>query len=423
MKMAYRVLVFYALIHNNPFALAQGTTSDWRTFRGNNGTATSTEKGFPSKWSSTENILWKTDLPGAGSSTPIVIGQKVFVTCYSGYNVPNQARGKQEDLKLHVVCLDRSSGKILWKQDVTPKLPEQENIRDGHGYASSSPVADDTHVFAFFGKSGVFAFDHAGKKLWQADVGDKLSGWGSGASLLLFDDYLIVNASVESERLYALDKKTGKEVWHINGIREAWNTPVLARVGDSTELVVPILGKILGIDPKTGKELWSCTSEIQSYMVPSPVVTEGIVYIIGGRTNGGLAIKLGGRGDVTKTHRLWTIKKGGNVSSPIYHDGYLYWMHDNTGVAYCVDVKTGNIVYEERIPRADQVYGSPVLAEGKIYYPARNGTTYVVAAKPKFELLETNSWGERGTYNASPALAGKHIFLRSDRFVCCVGNK
>jgi outer membrane protein assembly factor BamB len=158
-------------------------------------------------------------------------------------------------------------------------------------------------------------------------------------------------------------------------------------------------------------------------MVPSLVASEGIVYAIGGRPGGGLAVRLGGRGDVTRTHRLWTSKKGGNVSSPIYHDGHIYWMHDNLGIAYCADAKTGELVFEERIGRAGQVYGSPVLAEGRIYYPSRGGTVFVVAARPQFELLASNAWGERGTFNASPAIAGKELFFRSDRWICCVGEK
>jgi outer membrane protein assembly factor BamB len=423
MKPIGRFVVLVALGMTASTLCAQDKLPDWRAFRGNDGSATSAEKGLPLSWSATENVIWKTNLPGAGTSTPIIAGTKVFVTCYSGYNVPGAARGRPEDLQLHLVCLDRSSGQILWQRDVAPKLPEQGTIREAHGYASSTPAADDSRVFAFFGKSGVVAFDHDGNEFWRADVGSNLNGWGSGASVLLFGNHVIINASVESEKLYALDAKTGKEVWCLGGIREAWNTPILARSGSKTELVLAVAGKVLGIDPESGKELWSCATDIPWYMVPSPVAHDGVVYLIGGRPGGGLAVRLGGQGDVTGTHRLWTSKKGGNVSSPIYHEGHLYWMHDNLGIAYCADAGTGNIVYEERIPRAAQVYGSAVLADGRIYYPARDGTVYVVAARPKFELLATNSWGERGTYNASPAVAGKQLFFRTDRFACCVGKK
>jgi outer membrane protein assembly factor BamB len=228
---------------------------------------------------------------------------------------------------------------------------------------------------------------------------------------------------VESEKLYALNAQTGKEVWRLGGVREAWNTPILARNGDKTELVIAIGGKVLGIDLRTGTQIWSCATDIPWYMVPSLVAHDGVVYAIGGRPGGGLAVRLGGKGDVTNTHRLWTSKKGGNVSSPIHHEGHLYWIHDNLGVAYCADARTGAIIYEERLARAGQVYGSPVLADGRIYYPSRSGTIYVVAAGPKFELLATNSWGEGGIHNASPAVAGRQIFFRTDRFVCCVGKK
>lgn len=404
-------------------APGQNKASDWRAFRGEDGSATSADLGLPLTWSGTENLVWKTDLPGAGTSTPLVVGPRVFVTCYSGYNVPGQGRGSQEALKLHLVCLDRSSGTILWTRNVAAKLPEQETIRDDHGYASSTPVADASRVFAFFGKSGVVAFDHAGKELWQADVGTNRHGWGSGASLVLHAGLVFVNASVESETLFALDARTGKVVWSRGGIREAWNTPILARHADRTELVLAMYGKILSLDPQSGTELWHCATDIPWYMVPSLVASEGVVYAIGGRPGGGLAVRLGGKGDVTSTHRLWTSKKGGNVSSPVYHNGHLYWMHDNLGIAYCADARTGAVVYEERVARAGQVYGSPVLADGRLHYPARNGTVYVIAAKPRFELLATNSWGQRGTYNASPAVAGGQLFFRTDRFVCCVGKQ
>lgn len=395
---------------------------DWRTFRGNNGTATTSAK-LPIKWDAKENVAWKTDLPGAGTSTPIVVGDHVFVTCYSGYNEPGKAKGTQEELKLHLLRLDRKSGKVDWTKDIAPKLPEQDKIRDGHGYASHTPTADGERVYCFFGKTGVVAFDHAGQEQWRAEVGSTLNGWGSAASLLLHDGLLIVNASVESETLFALDAKTGKEAWKVKKVHEAWNTPVLAKAGDRTELVLAINGKVLGLDPKTGKELWRCDTEIPEYMVPSVVAADGVAYVIGGKRAAGLAVKLGGSGDVTKTHRLWTSKYGSVVSSPVYHDGHLYWMHDNTETAFCADAKTGKVIYQEKVSRAGQVYGSPVLADGKIYYPARDGKVHVVAAKPEFELLASNSLGERGTFNASPAVAGKQLLLRTDKAIYCIGKE
>lgn len=406
-----------------PAASAQEGGPGWTQFRGPDGRGISADRGVPVTWSASENVVWKTELPGAGTSSPIVIGGKVFLTCYSGYAVPGQPRGEMDRLKLHLVCLDRASGKILWQKEVAPRLPEQPTIRDDHGYASGTPAADGERVYVGFGATGVFAFDHAGKQLWKAEVGSKLNGWGSAASPVLHGELVLVNASVESESLVALDRKTGREVWRATGIKESWNTPILAKAGAATELVVAIFGKILGLDPATGQTLWSCATEIGWYMVPSLVAHEGVVYAVGGRTGGGLAVRLGGRGDVTASHRLWTIAKGSNVSSPILHAGHLYWMHESQGIAYCAEAKTGRIVYEERIERAGQVYASPVLADGKLYYVARGGRTYVLSAKPQFERLAANDLGERSTFNACPAVAGGRLFLRSDKTLYCLGGK
>ena len=261
--------------------------ADWPQFRGPGGLATSPDTGLPSTFSSTQGVAWKTELPGAGTSSPIFVGKHIFLTAYTGYNVPGQPQGAQEDLKRHVLCLDRATGKIIWQKDVPSKLPEQDKIRDGHGYASATPVSDGKHVFTFFGKSGVFAMDLAGKILWQADVGDGLHEWGSAASPILHGNLVIVNASVESGSLVALDKTTGKEVWRAPGMKESWNTPLLVKnPAGKTELVVAVFGKVLGFDPDKGTPLWSCETKIPWYMVPSVVADKGIVFCIGnqGRT-------------------------------------------------------------------------------------------------------------------------------------------
>lgn len=413
-----------ALLFALPGVKAQNQEADWPQFRGPGGQGVSAAKGLPVTWSATENVVWKTELPGAGTSSPIIVGPRVFVTCFSGYGMPGQERGDQELLKLHLVCLDRASGRILWNQEVAPRLPEQPTMREGHGYASSTPAADNERVYAFFGRSGVVAFNHEGKQLWKSDVGSQLNGWGSAASPVLFGDLVIVNASVESESVVGLNKKTGQEVWRKNGIREAWNTPLLVTLADGkTELVVATMGKLFGLNPTTGEELWNCATGIGWYMVPSLVAQDGIIYCIGGRSGGSLAVRAGGRGDVTETHRLWTGRKGSNVSSPIVHNGHLYWMHENQGIAYCAETKSGEIVYEQRVEGADQVYASPVLSEDKLFYVTRTGRSFIVAAKPNFELVTKNAPIERSIFNASPAVAGNHLFLRSDRHLYCLGQK
>jgi hypothetical protein len=417
-RLAAVVIALLTTAHWSRGAEETRPAADWPQFRGPNGMATSSAVP-PLEWAADKNIAWKTELPGPGTSSPIVIAGKIYVTCYTGR--PDRA-AEDDPLKLHLLALGMD-GQLRWTREIKARLPEQESIREEHGYASATPAADSNRVYTFFGKSGVVAFDHNGNQLWQSLVGDGLNGWGSAASPVLHKNLVIINASVESESLVAFDKSTGNEVWRAGGIVESWNTPILVTTPEgATELVVAVARKILGFDPASGKQLWSCDTDINWYMAPSMVAHEGVVYSVGGRTGGSLAVKTGGRGDVTATRRVWTARKGSNVTSPIYYKGHLYWMHENLGIAYCADAATGQIQYESRVPRCTQVYASPILAGGRIYYPARDGKTFVLPATPKFEVLAVNTLGERGMFNSSPAVAGNRIYLRTDRFLYCIGE-
>ncbi len=397
---------------------------NWEQFRGPAGSGIATARNLPTQWGDTKNIIWKTELPGAGTSSPVIIGDRIFLTCYRGYGAPGKPTGDINNLRLKVVCLSRSEGKILWIKTIKPNFPEQATIRDQHGYSSSTPVADGDRVYVFFGKTGVFSFDYDGNQLWHRRVGSKLNGWGSAASPVLYENLLIVNASIESESLVALDKKTGKEKWRTGGIKEAWNTPLLMKNRQGKEeLIVPIFQNVLSFSPQTGRKRWTCDTGINWYMVPSAVANNGIVYVIGGRSGDSLAIKSGGSGNVTQSHRLWKLNKGSNVSSPIYYQGKLYWMHEKLGIAYCVDASTGKIIYEQRVPRAGQIYAAPALADGKIHYLARNGRAFVIAADPQYKLLATNQLEERGRFDASPAIADNRLFIRSNKYLYCIGYK
>jgi outer membrane protein assembly factor BamB len=395
---------------------------DWPRFRGHEGLGVSAAKGIPVTWSQKENLLWKKELPGPGTSSPIIVRGRIFLTCYTGFR-PGKT-GDMSKLKRHLLCLD-PDGTIRWNKEVPSVLPDQDVIREEHGYASSTPVSDGERLYVFFGKSGVFAFSLDGEQLWHADVGSKLNGWGTAASPILLGDLVIVNASVESESLVALDKKSGKERWRARGIRESWNTPIVVKTADGkTEIAVAVANQVLGIDPADGGQLWSCATEHFWYMVPSMVAHDGVVYALGGRDGGGaLAVKAGGRGDVTKTHRLWLVKKPSNVPSPILHEGHLYYATDARPFFYCLDAKTGKIVYEERHDRAGQIYSSPILVGNKLLYTNRQGATFIVPTGPTFQVEQTNDLRDGSTFNASPAVAGDRLFLRSDRFLYCIGKK
>lgn len=400
---------------------ASAPDTGWSRFRGPGGQGVSPSANPPVTWSATSNLLWKASLPGAGGSSPVVHGDHLYLTCYTGYAVPGAAGGDPADLERHLLCLRRRDGSELWRRNIPAKQPEEAKVRD-HGYASSTPATDADAVYAFFGKTGVFAFDHSGRQLWQADVGGNTHGWGSAASPVLHGDLLFINAAVESESLVALDRRTGREVWRAPGMKESWNTPILVPVpGGRTELVVAIFGKVLGFDPATGRQLWSCATDIGWYMVPSLVHGDGVVYAIGGRTGGALAVRAGGSGDVTASHRLWKLSKGSNVSSPILHEGHLYFLHENLGILNCVEAATGRPVYEERLERAAQFYGSPVLAAGRLYAVDRRGTVFVAAARPRFELLARNECSDRSSFDASPAFDDDRLLIRSDRHLYCLG--
>ncbi len=416
---------------------AADRVSDWRQFRGPTRQGLSNETELPETWSSTKNVIWRADLPGAGSSSPIIVGQKVFLTCFTGFGVPGEP-GKMEDLKFHLLCRSVSDGANLFDRTIEPNLPEQPYVREDHGYASSTPVSEgnDKLIYTFFGRTGVSAFDRTYREKWHKSVGSGTHQWGSAASLVLTQDLVIVNASVESGSLVAFDKKTGERRWKISGIEESWNTPLLVDVENGQqELIIAVRGKVMGLDPASGAELWFCVTDIgfdpkKSYFVPSLVAKDGIVYSIAGeRSGGGLAVRVGGKGDVTKTHRLWTTRKGSNVGSPVLHGEHLYWMHESLGLVYCADAKTGDNVYEQRVAQgAEQVYASPVLVDGKLYFVTRSGLTFVIAAKPEYELLAINDLAPRNrrtpeVFNASPAVSGGRLFVRSDRTLYCIGKK
>lgn len=415
-------LAIATLVPSSLHLQAQSKTTDWPQFRGPTRQGISSDTEVPTTWNSTKNLIWKTGLPGPGTSSPIVVGARVYVTSFLGFGVPGQ-RGDMDRLLYRLACFWTKDGSQLWAVDIEPDLPEQVPIREAHGYASSTPASDGKMIFTFFGKSGVYAFDQYGRRLWRTKVGSKTHIWGSAASPVLFKDFVIVNASVESQSLVALEKKTGKVVWRTKGIIDAWNTPLLVTSAEGRrDLVIAVRGKLLGFDPTTGQQIWTCSTDFNSYMVPSIAAESGIVYCIGGRAGGGLAVRSGGEGDVTETHRLWTMRKGSNVASPIVHEGHLYWMHENMGIAYCADAATGKIVYEQRLTGVDQVYASPVLAGGKLYYLTRTGQTFLIAAKPDFQLLGKNKLSDSGFFNASPAIANGRLFIRSEQVLYCLGK-
>lgn len=434
--------------------------ADWSRFRGPNGSGVSTDtKPIPTEWSEEKNLKWKATLPGPGSSCPIVVGDRIFLTSWTGYADGN-GEGSLEKLERHLICLDRETGKEVWRKSVPAKLPEDSfrGMFAENGYATHTPVSDGEIVVVFFGKSGVHAFDMDGEKLWEAGVGTERDqrGWGSASSPIIHKDIVIVTASVENHAVVGLDRKTGREVWkqEAEGFGSTWGTPVLVDVDDHTELVIGVPYEFWGLNPDDGKLLWYCEAINTNSMCSSVVAHEGIVYGIESGPGGGgvVAVKAGGKGDVSKTHVLWSGSDRSRVSSPLIHDGRLYFV--NSGVVGCLDAKTGRRIYQGRLsggsPAAEggrdegnggggrpggfgggrsrgggygggQDYSSAVIADGKLFYARRSGDVFVVKLGDEFEQLAINRFeSSAGDFNAAPAVSDGQLFIRSSKTLYCV---
>jgi len=412
------------------FALAGGLTVpaaaetvDWPQFRGAD-FGHSPAENVPTQITP-EKVLWKTPLKGPGASSPILLGDTLYLTCYTGYGIDKEAPGEQTGLVRRLQAFSLADGKLLWSTEFPAETPETEyhGFQALHGYASSTLATDGERLYYFFGKSGVGAVTLEGKPVWNTSVGELTHGWGSAASPIVYKDLLIVNASIESNHLVALDKTTGKIQWKTAGMDESWSTPTIYhnRSGDA-EVVLSVKSLVRGISPQTGEELWKVNG-IQDYVCPSVIHHAGTMYATGGRRNTLIAIQPDRDADIPAKTQLWEIFKGANVPSPVYDNGHVYWVNESRGAAYCAKAETGEVVYEERLqPRSGTIYASPLLAEGRLYVVSRGEGVFLLAAKPEFELLGHFEPLDESIFNASPLAVDGKLILRSDQFLYCVGN-
>lgn len=403
----------------------RGQAEGWQRFRGPNGTGiVGDTDALPLTWSNDNGICWKTKVP-RGASSPIIVGDLVVLTGYSGYGEKLDDPGDRNALRLHVIALSRQDGALRWQLTIEPSAAEQEatpRIAD-HGYASPTPCSDGEQIYAAFGPSGVVCCDLAGNERWRTSIGTGVAGFGAAASPIEHGPLVYINAAIESKSLVALDKVTGAVVWRNEDVTRAWTTPVLVETAaKSTELVMHHKDTIRGYEPVTGEVLWSCQG-IPDYVVPGIVAVDDILYCSGGRQNRTIAVRAGGRGDVTESHKLWEVTVGANVTTPLFLDGHLYWSHDK-GLAQCLAAVDGETLFRERYEVRDRVYASLVAGDGKCYAQLRDGTCLVLAAKPEYEVLAENKLGgDDELFSGTPALAGGRIFLRSSEAVYCVGRE
>ncbi|MEM0926876.1 MAG: PQQ-binding-like beta-propeller repeat protein, partial [Planctomycetota bacterium] len=330
--------------------LAIHATADWDRFRGPNGSGIG-ESDAPVEFGIDKNLAWKAELPGHGVSSPIVVGDRVFVTSFSGYGFE---AGEIEDLKRHLTCLDRLTGKQLWSATVAAKMPEDPWNPPGiptHGYASNTPVSDGSYVYAFFGKTGVYAYDLEGNEIWNQSVGQEPSykGFGSAASPIVTDDHVIVNAADESLAIVWLDKKTGQEAYRAeaDGLGECWTTPVLVKNNDRSEIVISVIGEVWGLNNANGKLTWYANGVNSRNAQVSAIVDDGIVYAVGEEA---YAIQVDGKGDFSKENTLWEGRVRAQYATPVKVGNYLFSVSGS--IVECIDAKTGERVFQERLPSA-----------------------------------------------------------------------
>jgi outer membrane protein assembly factor BamB len=429
-------LLFGLLIIGNFLVAVQTTsvsaqpTNNVLRFRGTDGSGSSANVDIPTKWSTQSNLKWKAEIPGAGSSTPIVVGDRVYVTYYSGYGTDLTSTGNSKSLARHLIALDLNTGKEIWTASVVNTSTEDQfqGFLTEHGYATSTPTSDGENIYAFFGKSGVFAFDKQGKQLWNTSVGTESGSrhWGSSASLIGYKNLIIVNAADESQTIYGLNRQTGEVVWKAEaaGLENTFCTPLLITIGDRTELVIAVPWEIWGLDPETGKLLWHVETDLDSNICPSVIAKNGIVYAMGGRTGGSIAVRAGGKGDVAKTHVLWKGTATSYVPSPVIHKDRLYWVNDR-GIALCANAKTGELVYQERIAASGTgrlFYASVSLINNKLYAVSRHGGTFIYETGDKFTQITNNKHMDETAFNASPVITGNHLLLRSNSHIYCIAQ-
>lgn len=411
---------------------------DWSRFRGPAGQGVASSEGIPSLWSPTANVEWKVELPGPGASSPIIVRDGIFVTCYSGYGLSQEDPGKIENLVRHLVCVNKLTGKIEWQQDVKASLPEDPYSGIGvtaHGYASHTPVTDGNNVYAFFGKGGVHAFDMAGTKMWQADVGKESdpAKWGSSSSPIVYQDLVIVTASAESQAIIGFDSSTGKEMWRqeAKGLDNMWGTPTLVSISEGeSELVMCVAGELWGMDPATGKLKWfaKATEAQQSY---NSVVTEGKrIFAMTGRGGGSIAVDAGGSGDVSETNTVWEGRDTASFASPVAHGSKLYSIA--SGVLTVVDKKTGERVSQVRLRGAQQTggrfgsldYASPIVVGDRLFYLNGSGQMFVFDLDDDAKQIAVNQvTSEKETFWGTPAVSNGKMILRSSKYLYCITDK
>jgi outer membrane protein assembly factor BamB len=444
-----RCLLILAFCFSALFAVS--ASDRWPQFRGPQSTGVADPKdeaSLPDKWSTTENVVWKTDVPGMGWSSPIVWGGKIFLTSVvstaaqepvkKGLYFGGERPAPKDDHRWIVYCIDFKTGKTLWEREVFKSVPTiTRHLKNS--YASETPVTDGERVYAMFGNVGVFCFDLNGKLLWQQKIEPKPTryGWGTAASPVVYKDKLFVlNDNDESSYLTALDKLTGKELWRVErGKGTNWATPYVWESGTRTELIVPATKRVISYDPNSGKELW-WFSGMSSIAIPVPFTKFGLLYVasgyVGDQVRPVFAIKPGASGDISlkegetsNQYIAWYQRQAGPYNpSPIIYGDVYYTLLDR-GFFTAHDAKTGKEIYGRQRIDAEVPVGaftsSPWAYNGKIFCLNEDGDTYVIQAGSEFKVVGKNSLDE--LCMATPAIVRDSLVIRTATKLYRIGKK
>jgi outer membrane protein assembly factor BamB len=418
--MRKRIFGIFAVIM---FSLTVAYAENWPQWRGPSLNGVSGEKNLPAKWTTEDNVAWKLPMPGWSGSTPVIWRDRVFLNVADADSI-------------YLWCVDKAKGTVVWK-----KLLGTGNVKmRKQNMSSPSPVTDGKYVYVMTGTGMLKGFDFNGNELWtrdiQKDYGEFGLNWGYASSPLLFENSLYVQVlhgmkTDDPSYLLRIDAKNGKTLWKVerptDAIREspdAYSTPALLRVGKNIEIVITGGDCVTGHDPATGKELWRANGlnpdNNPSYrIVASPVIFDDIIYAPT-RVKPLLALKAGGRGDISSSHVLWSTANGPDVPTPVTDGKYFYVVNDR-GIMWCLDAKTGAEIYAQQRIKPGTYSGSPVLADGKLYVTNEDGLTTVVKAGPAFEVLAENALNDYCL--SSPAISDGQIFIRTAQNLYCIGKK
>ena len=418
------------------FAVNPEAEQYWPQWRGPHATGVATNGNPPMTWNETTNILWKIEIAGRGSSSPVIWGDRIFVQTAIPTGTPSGVashtpRGALTPRELHrfvVYAIDRATGTIVWERTAAELVPHEASHSENGTWASSSPVTDGEHVFAFFDSFGLYAYDMNGTLIWQNDLGDKhmRNEFGEGSTPALHGNFIVVvwDQMGGPSFVVTLDKRTGAERWRVGRDEiDTWATPLVLEHQGRAQVMTAGQNKLRSYDLETGEIVWEAPG-VTMNPIPSPVAAEGMVYFTSGfRGNNLKAIRLAdARGDLTGSSAIvWTLDRDTPyVPSPLLYEGVIYVLKRNSAILSAFDAKTGAPHYQvQRLEGLGEVFSSPVAVNGRVYITDRDGRTLVIKSGPTYEVLATNTLDDG--FDASPAIVGDIIYMRGYRYLYAIG--